>query len=113
MTMYASRADFLRGAAPEGALLRKQYTSAIEKADGRDRARRFVVSTGAVDRDNDSISADGWDLTNFKRNPVVLWAHKYDELPLAKCSDIGVVNGQLVATAEFADHPMADTVLRL
>ena len=35
---------------------------------------RFVISTGAVDRDGDTIDPKGWDLTAYRRNPTVLLA---------------------------------------
>ena len=37
----------------------------------------FVISTDEVDRHGDIVSADGWRLDAFRRNPVVLWAHDY------------------------------------
>ena len=35
----------------------------------------FVASDDVVDRQGDVIIQDGWDLTNFKNNPVIQWAH--------------------------------------
>ena len=40
-----------------------------------DRTMTFVISNGGVDGDNDTIDPSGWDLENFRRNPVVLWSH--------------------------------------
>jgi len=77
------------------------------------RQRTFIISTGKVDRDNDVVSVAGWNLTNYLKNPVVLWAHDYDSLPLARAVDVRIEGANLVATAEFADHEMANTVLRL
>ncbi len=95
--------------------LRKQYVADDVQKDenGGDRVRRFVISTESPDRDNDTIAVNGWKTENYLKNPVVLWAHDYSQLPLGKALSVGVSNGKLVATAQFADHPMADTVLRL
>ena len=94
--------------------IRKQFIADdITKDAAGDRVRRFVISTGSVDRDNDTISAAGWQLDNYRKNPVVQWAHDYKSLPIARALHVGVENDKLVATAEFADHPMAETVLRM
>lgn len=77
------------------------------------RVVRFCVSTGDVDRDSDVISQDGWDLSNYRRSPVVLWAHSHSALPIAKCIAIDVEQGRLMASAEFATHPFAETVYQL
>lgn len=37
-----------------------------------------IASTSVVDRQNESVSVDGWELKNFKKNPVMLWAHNHD-----------------------------------
>lgn len=77
------------------------------------RQRQFVISTGAVDRDNDTIDPNGWHLENFRRCPTVLFAHDYSSLPIGRATDVHVQDGKLIATAEFADHPMAETCLKL
>jgi HK97 family phage prohead protease len=94
--------------------IRKQFDTNISKGTGpNNRVRRFVISTGAVDRDNDTIDPAGWQLDHYRMNPVVLWAHDYNQLPLAKALSVNIEGPTLVATAEFADHLMADTVLRM
>ncbi len=37
----------------------------------------FDVSDAIADRDDDTVSLDGWDLKEHKRNPVVLWSHDH------------------------------------
>jgi HK97 family phage prohead protease len=77
---------------------------------------RFVISTGAVDRDRDVIHQTGWQLDNYQRNPVVLWAHSSWEPPIAKAVSLGVSGDSLTAVAEFASpdvYPFADTVYQL
>lgn len=43
-----------------------------------------IASTEDVDRDKDIIRQSGWDLKNFKKNPIIPWSHNYWELPIAK-----------------------------
>jgi HK97 family phage prohead protease len=66
-----------------------------------ERRMRFVLSTSGVDRDNDTVDQKGWKLDAYKANPVVLWAHDYSALPVARCVDIRIDGNKLVAEAEF------------
>lgn len=109
MSKILTRADLQKGET-EG-LFRKAGASEVEI--GPDRTARFVVSTDAVDRDNDVVDQKGWQLESYKRNPVVLWAHDYSALPVGKATEIAVSGGRLVATAQFAEHPFAETVFQL
>lgn len=38
-----------------------------------------IASTNALDRMDESIDNNGWDLKNYKKNPVILWAHDHSE----------------------------------
>ena len=62
---------------------------------------RFVASTSDIARDGFIIDAAGWDLANFKRNPVVQWAHNYFEPPIGKVTHIEVKDDQLLADVVF------------
>lgn len=99
--------------------LRKQLIAPIEQLGGDDRCLRFTISTGIVDREKDTIAVAGWDLSNFLRNPVVLWGHDAASLPIGRAIDVGVEGGALKATVRFipSDTPergqFADAVYRL
>ena len=80
-------------------LQRKAFSAATETLADR-RQVRVICSTASVDRAGDIVVQDGIDLTNYKANPVVLWQHD-GGTPVAKAVDIGVQNGQLMATCEF------------
>jgi HK97 family phage prohead protease len=92
---------------------RKVFDTTEVRALGEGRRIRFVISTGAADRDNDTIDPAGWELSNFRRNPVVLLAHSRTALPVAKAVEVGVEGQRLVATAEFATHGFAEEVYQL
>lgn len=83
------------------------------KAEGDSRSLTFVISTASVDRMGDTIAVDGWKLDQFRKNPVVLWAHDSQSLPVGKATKVWIEQGRLMATAEFTPSGMArfnDTV---
>lgn len=81
--------------------MQKQYLKGLvtKSVDGK---YKVLASTSAIDRQGDSIDQSGWDLTNFKKNPVMPWAHDYTELPVAKVTSIEVTQLGLEAEFEFA-----------
>ncbi|MCP4566808.1 MAG: hypothetical protein GY841_04415 [FCB group bacterium] len=52
----------------------------------KDGAREFIakITTGVRDRDNEIVNPDGIDFSQFRKNPVILWAHNYIEPPIGK-----------------------------
>lgn len=105
-------------AAAPGLLLRKSMPVTIESVDG-DRRKLFTISTAGVDRDNDTIALDGWDLKAYMKNPVVLWGHQSYSPPIGRSVEIGTEGDALKAVVEFvpADMPMvgemAEMVFRM
>jgi len=88
----------------------------IKDINEKDRTFLAVASTETIDRDNDRIMSDGWDLANFKKNPVIPWAHRYSDPPVAQATEIKIADKQLVFQAKFAtkeDYPFADTIFNL
>jgi HK97 family phage prohead protease len=79
--------------------IRKQTVEKIEQLD--DRTLRFTISTGALDRDMDTIDVRGWDLANYAKNPVVLWSHRADEPPIGKAIDVGTDGNRLFSAVRF------------
>ena len=65
----------------------KLYTKAIAEDLGEEKL--FVASSDVEDRAGEIINQDGWDLTNYKKNPVVMWAHNYDEPPIGLAEKLG------------------------
>lgn len=55
-----------------------------------------VASTDTKDRMGDIVEVGGWDLKNFKKNPILLFAHKYDEPPIGYAKNIKIENNRLV-----------------
>lgn len=73
----------------------------------------FRASIESEDRAGDVIRAEGWDLENYRQNPVVLWAHRHDLLPIGRSVKIWVENGALLATIEFANTEFAQEIQKL
>lgn len=89
------------------------YTRAllIERATDSKRYK-FRASTGDIARDGMAIPADSWDLTNYRRNPVVLLGHDYSTLPIGR-AEVDIDAEGLIADVEFDhDDPMAQAVMR-
>ncbi|MBI2560297.1 MAG: hypothetical protein HYW14_04105 [Planctomycetes bacterium] len=93
-------------------------TFTVEVNDVNEALRSFwaVASTDDVDRDGDVLSPDGWELDSYHKNPVVLFAHRYNEPPIAKANNIKIMDGKLMFKPQFAteeEYPFADTIFKL
>jgi hypothetical protein len=44
-----------------------------------------IISTEDTDRAGEIVKQSGWELTNYKNNPIVLWGHDYYSLPIGVC----------------------------
>lgn len=97
------RAAFRKGSAPD-AIISKAYLATTEAVG--ERQIKMTLSTGAIDRDNDIVKADGWDLAPYRENPVVLWAHQDKELPIGRSVKTWVQGGALKSVCEFATAEM-------
>jgi uncharacterized protein len=81
-----------------------------------ERILRFIGSDETPDRDGDVISIDGWELGNYLKNPVFLWAHDYSIPPVGKAIDVFIKNGKLIFDIQFPEkgiYPFADLVYNL
>lgn len=70
---------------------------------------RIVASTETPDRDDEVVVPSTIRLDTYKRNPVVLWAHDQEKLPIGKsrCELDG--DGNLIAEFHFADTDASTT----
>jgi len=100
---------------------RKLYKSLIKAHDVHvEKALNYgevevVVSNSAIDRYGDSITMEGIDLTQVRRNPVVLWAHQYSGLPIGRILKLWRANGNLMAkiALDYDIYDFADTVYKM
>ena len=73
----------------------------------------FVLSTDDVDRHGDVVSADGWRLEAYLRNPVLLWAHDYRHPAIGRAVSLWTEPHRLLAKIEFAPSAFAQEVAAL
>jgi len=59
----------------------------LRKAKEQNGTFDVIISTEALDRAGEIVRQDGWDLSNYKNNPIVLWGHDYYALPIGICTD--------------------------
>src|ERR1043166_3203415 len=76
-----------------GVGLQKQFL--FDKEFDAEQKTILVISTETVDRDNDTIKATGFQLGNYLNNPVVLFAHDYKSLPVARSLKTWIDNSKL------------------
>ncbi len=116
---YQSIEDF-RTAAKEGpveaASVRASLDTEVKMIDDERRSVGFTISTGQVDRMGDVIDPMGWQLDEFRKNPVVLWGHDSGALPVGRATRVWIEDGKLKAEAQFTPAGMArfnDTVYEM
>src|SRR2546430_12122624 len=101
---------------PGDVVIRKQYLTRTQPVADDPRGVQFAISTEEVDRDSDTLSVDGWELANYRKNPVVLWAHQYGSPPIGKATRVWTADAELHAQDHFAEpevYPFADTIFQL
>ncbi|MDR3577064.1 MAG: HK97 family phage prohead protease [Anaerolineaceae bacterium] len=72
----------------------KQFPSKIKAIDEERGIFEAMITTQGPDRGGDIVRAGGAVLDNFRKNPVVLFAHDYSSPPVAKAISITVLPGQ-------------------
>ncbi len=84
----------------DGIALRKGFIPGEIKAV-EDNVLRFIISTGSLDRDHDTIEPTGWDLANYILNPVVLFGHNHREPSIGQSIKIFIEGANLISDALF------------
>lgn len=95
-------------------VLRKLYQTRVKELD--DVTFEATITTAAVDRDMQIVRPEGIDSTNYMKNPVVMYAHDYSTLPVAKTLELRADGDALVARFQFppdGTYEFADTVRRM
>ena len=102
---FVSTAEF-RALSQQGRLarVRRQFTTQVAK-EGE--GLSFVMSTPDVDRMSDIIEQDGWNVSDYEKNPVLLWAHDYGQPPVGKVGAVVLEGGLLKARG--VEFPERDT----
>lgn len=74
---------------------------------------QVVASTGDVDRMGDTINPEGWFLTNFRKNPVMLWGHDSSIPAVARAEKVWVEDKKLMVNGVFAPTQFAQELRML
>jgi HK97 family phage prohead protease len=86
----------------------------IDKEAGKLEA---IFSTQDVDRHGDTVMQDGWDLKNFKKNPVILNSHNYGDATevIGRADNVRVEGKKLIGDITFAvnENPKAKIIFDL
>jgi len=90
-------------------------SAALEVSDDSKREVTFIASDESTDRYGDIIRVDGWELSNFKNNPVLLFGHESRKPPVGRVA-ASVEGKALIARATFMPDGMyafADTIWKM
>jgi len=61
-----------------------------------------IGSDDSVDRYGDRINPKGWDLENFKKNPVIMLQHNYQQFPIGIATNVKRKENSLVFDIQFS-----------
>lgn len=94
-------------------IIKKVFSSEIKAIDEANMELTALVSTNAVDRYREVIDPDGMDAKNFRKNPVVMWAHEYSQPPIGKALWIKKEGDGIVSKVKFADTVRGKEIFQL
>jgi HK97 family phage prohead protease len=76
----------------------------------------FIGSDNSIDRYGEVVQQDGWQLDNFRANPVIPDCHCYDSISriLGRALTVEVKAGKLVNRVEFClDNPLGELAFKM
>ena len=85
----------LDGAGPE------EITRALDEVQADDVIATYTMSTDVVDRPGDRIHQTGWELDEYRTNPVLLFGHDSSKPPIGKALAVFVQRGSLRGSFKF------------
>ena len=104
---------------PQTLQVRSRGSDIITKNDEK-RQISYLVSDETPDRVGDIIKVSGWDLSLYRKNPVILWAHDGTSVPpIGRSTNVRrryEGSPRLTADVEFAPkeaYEFADTIYQL
>jgi HK97 family phage prohead protease len=106
LTEFGSRVVALHGGS-QG--LRGGLLCTVKEVAGEGAVFDFIASDDTLDRYNERVRVDGWQLENFRANPVIPDCHEYSSIGriLGRALSIDVKDGKLVNRVEFClDNPL-------
>ena len=95
--------SFQGGRALNAEVFKDMRICTVKSEAGENRVH-FVMSTEGVDRDKERIELDGWELEEYKKNPVLLWSHDWSRSPIGKMENVQVTENGLEGDAVFCSR---------
>jgi len=96
--------------------LKRSIETRNASVDVEARTAEFVISTEAIDSYQTVFKIEGWDLSRYQNNPIVLFNHNHEDVDhTIGTSEVRIEDGQLVAKVTFEDaesNPLAEKVFR-
>lgn len=100
-----------------GKKITMQLPISIKSIDKEAGTLEAIFSTADVDRHGDKVMQDGWDLSMFKKNPVILNSHNYNDATevIGSAENIRVESNKLQSSVRFAvnENPKAKIIFDL
>ena len=94
--------------------MENDFINDIEFSKKGDGTYTFTASQELVDRNGNMVVIAGMDIKNYKANPIVLWNHNSEDLPIGRATKVFKKDKVLTANIEFADeNPQAVVVEKL
>ena len=94
-------------------IVRTVFTPVIKRHEIVNRTIGFIGTVESEDRTGDIIEVDGWQLSNFTKNPVFLWDHDPGLGPIGKVKQILREGNALLFDVEFASKAVSDFADRI
>ena len=95
-------------------MIKKFLEAKVKSIDAEEGTFEVVASSGKVDRLGDTIDPKGWYLTNYRKNPIILWSHSSGGFgmpaipPVSQATKVWVENEkELMIRGVWADTPFA------
>ena len=85
----------------------------VSDIDSEERTVTAVISSDAIDRDDEVLLPKGADIEQFQKNPVVLWSHNSHLPPIGKALWIERKGKKIIAKVKFAETELAEEVWQL
>jgi hypothetical protein len=96
---------YLNSLPKSAAYRRKGFVGKTESIDANARTEISVITTSALDGDNEVVLAEGISTVRFLENPVVLDCHNYQALPVGTCQWIKPIDNGLKAKTYYPNRP--------
>lgn len=92
----------------------KSFVDSTRSASDEDTGTfRMIITTENLDRYEEVIALDGWELDHYLNSPVVLWGHDHFTPPVAVTDKLIKEDGKLIAEGRFAPTEMGQQLRKL